>query len=211
MALITNKGLLSGRLGGVIFYVHHGKQLMKAVSEKKPKDPQSPAQQISRQKFKVATQFACKSKDVIRIGYQANMKMTAMNEFVSHLYHDAIEGIYPFQGINYPRVKFSRGSIPAPHLIVAELGADNLVVSWKADLDDRSCRPNDELALVLVNKYGEVFSNLCLANREDQSAVQQLPDNFKDTFFAWAFYQNPHKSAFENKNRISDSVYLGMF
>lgn len=207
MARVDKNGIISGKMNGLIYYNRNGKQCVKGMCAN-PTDPQTPAQLTQRNKQTLAAAFLRCTRFLIKIGYQKTDKSSHAHEFISHLVKETMRGTYPGQYIDYSLCRISRGKIPPPAEITVEKQGNTLILAWKSDLRHAESLKSDHLVILLMNRNGESLINYKLATRQDESAILELPDGFRDTEHAWAFYHNPDKFPFESREKVSDSVYL---
>lgn len=210
MARVDKNGIISGKVNGMIYYNRNGKQCVKGMCAN-PTDPQTIAQLTQRDKQKLAAAFLRCTRYLIKIGYQKSQKSTPAHEFMSHLVKEAVKGVYPNQYIDYSLCRISRGKIPAPAEITVEKQYSSLSLSWKADLRHAESLKTDHLVVLIINLAGESFIDYKLATRQDESATLNLPESFNDKVHAWGFYHNPDKFPFESREKVSDSIYLGLY
>ena len=114
MAVVQNPiiGRARGKYGPAIFQTVYQKNILRS----KPllyRDPASPAQQLQRAKFQLATSFISKNLIPFRIGYaNASPFRSAYSSALSYFMNNSMQFNNNQWSINYPEIKFSHGSLP---------------------------------------------------------------------------------------------------
>jgi hypothetical protein len=183
MAIIT-KGILgpvSGRVGNLIFYIcSNGKNYVRSEPRKSNKPP-SLAQVQQRSKFKFAIRFLDKFKDLIRIGFSEEKRMSPHNIALKELLTNGITGKYPNWQIDYPKLVLSKGKTPMlPALEMVFEKRNEVRLKWErfqfAAFDSAD---NDLVRVVLYNATEGIFVVNEQAFRCDHQCYVQLPNWIK--------------------------------
>lgn len=114
MAVVQNPiiGRARGKYGPAIFQTVYQKNILRS----KPllyRDPASPAQQLQRAKFQLATFFISRNLIPFRIGYaNASPFRSAYSSAMSYFINNSMQFAAGLWSINFPAVMFSHGSLP---------------------------------------------------------------------------------------------------
>lgn len=210
MAKKDNDGLWHGREGNTIYYVVNGKQRSRSVS-KDFDDAGTPGQKLQREKLIIANKFYAVFKPVLKFGFQATSNSKIQSEFISTFTKNALMENNGALSIDYSRIKLSRGLIPCPTKITANLTDNKIMLSWETAVTDDMASSKDTLLVCFLNDKNQLWTYESAALRKDGAATLTLPSKFKGHFNLYAFYHNPLKEVKESREKISDSVYLGGF
>lgn len=206
------KGILTGIIGPLAYSNYKGKQVVKTRpdKDKKKKEPTA-AQFAQRNKMRAINAFVKPLKPVIAIGFQASDKLSAYNECVSELLSIVKISDTAVPVIDYPQVKFSRGTLPAPEIIAMDVNPGSITITWNKSTSNRASRKNDEAVVVLHSEAGDSKIFDCIGLRADGSGSVEIPENISLPYHAWIFFSNPKMFPYASKKKVSDTVYLGGF
>ncbi|TDQ08638.1 DUF6266 family protein [Pedobacter metabolipauper] len=209
MARIRNGilGGVSGKLGPVECFIRNGEAFVK-LCKKKRTVPLSPKQLGVCQKLIIANEMINSMTPFVALGFDQAVKglsRTANNAAKSYQIRNSINGTYPDQTIDYPKVRLTEGDLPAaenPGVAAVENG---LKFSW--DVDDRNRFDQQwtrAMLLVYVPALKSSYYTLSGARRNEGSDVMELPSSFKG-------YELQTYISFisDDKLGISNSVYAG--
>lgn len=147
-----SKGILggfNGTVGTVIGGTWKGIDYMRSRPAKRTFDP-TPAQLEQQAKFATVIKFLDSMIGVIRIGFKNNaIRMTAFNSAMSYNLRNAVEGIYPAFGINYPMALISRGDLPNALAPSAAATGSMINFTWTDNSGTGSALPTDQAILVV--------------------------------------------------------------
>jgi len=214
MAKVLKNGLLSGRVGNLVYFVINGKQYVRTWA--KPSDPGTPAQRRQRAKMRTCAKFFSPLKNVIRIGYQGGSKdLEQFNECTRYHMENAMEDVTESGSTDFTfrvipqKVKLSRGHIPWPEVISCERTGRELSLTWDPDLGIQSNQRNDSLVVVGYIPGKKPFVDFHSGTRAAGAATVILPNDFSSPAYVWGFYLSVSRSSRGDKWNVSDSVYLG--
>ncbi len=220
MAKVKN-GLISGKMGNLIYYVQDGIQYSRAVSAK-PTKPATLNQAQYREKMAITSKFLHKFKRVIKVGWHdpASKRKYYSNAMSYHL-HNAIIEIKnedntntdkkkknQFQ-IDLTKVLLSSGNIESPKILSVLKNENQLDITWDTRLGPITNRFTDILAIIAYKKDKIAEPFFSVGTRKTGTASISLPFEMKEKIHVWAFYWNPTESDSEKNTVASDSVYLG--
>lgn len=104
-------GGFSGTVGAVVGSIWKGLFTMRG-KQQYTTNPNTPAQQAQRAKFRVMIQFLRPLLGIIRIGYNSlAIGITEFNAAMSYNVKEAIAGVSPDFSVDYPKVKLSSGTL----------------------------------------------------------------------------------------------------
>lgn len=216
MAKVNSDGSFSGKFGNNVYYTRNGVSMVRAYNP--TNSSRTPLQVKQRARFKAANTFLKPFKKVINIGYQGcKPGLSPMNEAVSRNVNYAfIETTPPdceepvFEPV-IEKIVLSRGLINFPIILSCTRSGNMLSLTWADQLGDYSNRWYDNMLLVAYIPGKPVFIDYSLGDRETGSGSSTLPAELSGQVHVWVFYNNPRKTTRENKQFVSDSVYLGVF
>ncbi len=214
MAKVVN-GLLVGRVGNLVYYILNGKQCVR--SYKKPRDPKTSRQVAHRLKIKVCTKFLKSFWNVIKIGYASNdIAIKNFNEaFNYHLVNAMEEFALPENNETSYRVipenvKLASGLINEPVIYSCERNGLQIELAWKSELGPIPNRHTDQVVVTAYIPEQKAYTVFHAGIRKEGGGKIVMPGNFNQPVHVWVFYWNPEKKAKSVKERVSDSVYLGL-
>lgn len=196
MATIRNgiHGMISGRIGSLVFCDYRGKQVVKSLPRRSKKQP-SVAQQSQRLRFSVVCNFSTLFKGLIAESHK---------KFVSDLLKNVVIGTYPDFELDYSKVAFTKGILMRTHACVCASRANHLNFTWEY------CRhfltsPSDQAILIVYNpaKHRSVWLKPGIT-RDAQAAELPIPESFSgDTLHCWIAFVS------QDEKQYSTSSYLG--
>lgn|GEM_PF-6774624 len=123
-----NAGLLSGKVGEVVYVIKNGKNF----TRKRPRKQQrtaAPAQICQRQKFGFAQQFAKNFLEVAKLGFR-QYQYYAFHKFSSGL-HKSLENDKGSCHVNMETLHLSCGDLPVPEIAFLGLEKNRIDLKWK--------------------------------------------------------------------------------
>lgn len=151
-------GGFSGKVGTVIGSSWKGKSCMRSIAQN-VKNPRTEAQMAQRMRFKATTDFLSSMLPFIHEGYKNHAKkMTEYNAAQSYLLDNAVTGEYPDIGLDYERVKVSRGKLPVASSASVTSDSGSISFSWEDNSDMPGASPDDiAMAIVYDTEANEAF------------------------------------------------------
>lgn len=215
MAIINTNGMITGTIGNKVYYVLNGKQIVRA----KRREPMQSTnrQRNSNEKFRVISKFLCKFKEALRHGW-ADIKDTSayFNIALRYNYKNAIIEIPGKEGersdfkIDFAKVLLSKGRIEQPEITKIERIDSDLYLEWNTTLGSKTNRPNDSLTVCIWNETDPAIVYYDMGYRKTGKATIILKEE-PHRLHVWAYYLNKTKSGNDNEDKVSNSVYLGMW
>jgi hypothetical protein len=173
-------GPFSGGIGNAVGSSWKGIGCMRSYASK-ISNPRTDLQQDHRQKIAVTMKFLRPLTQLLNIGFKTYTdKMTAINAAMSYNYHNALQGTYPDNIIDFNNVLISRGPLtPALNQKVVSMVAGTIIFTWDDNSDEADASPLDKSLLVVYNpeKNQAVFFN-GLSNRVDGTQPVTVPNSF---------------------------------
>jgi hypothetical protein len=207
---IFNKGILggfSGTIGNIVGGSWRGIDYMRSKPNK-VNNPNTPAQQTQRSKFKLVMSLLKKIKPVIQAGFTSDHKRkSAFNIASSYNLKNAVTGSLPDMAIDFSALSVSRGPLVPAEGATAESDSPMTVsFSWSDNSDIGSAQSDDQALILLYNTSKERALYIVEggAVRSDGSYTMNMPSSYgDDTVEAYlGFVSADGKEA-------SDSEYLG--
>lgn len=208
MAVVQNPiiGRARGKYGPAIFQTVYQKNILRS----KPliyRDPASPAQQLQRAKFQLATFFISKNLIPFRIGYaNASPFRSAYSSAMSYFINNSMQFDGNQWSINYPNVMFSHGTLPGflnPQVQVS--GTSFLRVTFE-DNSGASGASEEDIGHIIV------FSTQMTQFYYVQTPYVRMVGSMKVDFNNWPSQEDAHIYIFATQStgiQISNSDYLG--
>jgi hypothetical protein len=199
-------GGFSGKAGSVIGSRWRDVSYIRGLSKLSNK-PASEKQLMQRARFTTAVAFLQPIKKLLELGFKTRKAglSTGYNTAMQELLRDAIIGDYPDFGVDFSKVKVSRGGHGKAIDVQLQAASYKMTVSWMPNAGSDSEFADDPAVLVLYNvtkkafirTYGETV-------RSDGQQAIAMPGGFiGDTFHAWIFFTS------RDGKSVSESVYAG--
>lgn len=214
MAKVVN-GMFVGRIGNIVYYIVNGQQ--RARIWVKPSDPKTSKQVAHRLKIKVCTKFLKSFSNVIKIGYAGNNVAirdfndafnyhltNAMEEFTLPENHEISYRVIP------EKVKLASGLINEPVIYSCERNGLQIELTWNSELGPIPNRHTDQVVVTAYIPEEKAYTVFHAGIRKEGGGKIVMPGNFNQPVHVWVFYWNPEKKTNSVKERVSNSVYLGV-
>ena len=208
MAVVQNPiiGRARGKYGPAIFQTVYQKNILRS----KPliyRDPASPAQQLQRAKFQLATFFISKNLIPFRIGYaNASPFRSAYSSALSYFINNSMQLNNSTWSINYPQIKFSDGSLPGfLYPLIDAYDNTFLRVSFEDNSGAGGASEEDIGHMIVFNSQMTQFYYVQTPHARSARSMQVTLNN-------WPATENAHVYIFATQstgNQVSNSVYLG--
>ncbi len=173
-------GPFSGGIGNAVGSLWKGIGCMRSYAAK-ISNPRTDLQQDHRQKIAVTMKFLRPLTQFLNIGFKNYTdKMTAINAAMSYNYHNALQGTYPDNTIDYHNVLIARGPLtPALNQEVVSTVAGTVIFTWDDNSDEADASPLDKSLLVVYNqeKNQAVYFN-GLTDRAELTQSVTVPNSF---------------------------------
>lgn len=155
-----SKGILggfSGQIGNVIGGSWNGIDYMRSKPTSVD-DPNTPAQQTQRSKFRLMMGFLKKVKPIIQAGFKTgNRQQTAFNSATSYNLKKAVTGTAPDVEIDFAALMVSRGTLmPAQGATAVSDAAGEVTFTWEDNSGIGNAAPEDEAFFLLYNPDREL-------------------------------------------------------
>jgi len=206
MARISEGIKFSGGLGGVVGSSWNGISYIRTHAAK-ISNPRTGPQQDHRQKIAVTMKFLKPLAQFLKIGFKNySVKMTPFNAAMSWNYHNALQGFYPDNTVDYSKVLVTRGLIP-PSLnqVAGSAGSGTIRFTWDDNSSETGASGSDKTLLAVCNpgKLQAITINE-LATRAQKSQVVTLPTSFPgDLVHCYIGFIK------EDGTEVSNSMYAG--
>ncbi len=201
MAVIKN-GMKRGREGDVIHSSWHGRPYTRRMPETVA-NPQTEAQQAHRNAFAEISRLSSAMKEGHKIGlhwYAVRQKLNTHSVFKS-----LNKNCYGANGIDYPHVVISRGSVSIESITSANIGSQGDIHVTFCGCSQSSENKNDEFYLFVF------CPDLCAGHfaqpvaRSIGRVDAQIPDEWLGhALHLYAFMRN-------RKGQTSDTIYVGEY
>ena len=124
-------GLFIGKIGNLIFSIWKGKQISR-VRPAHLHNPNTPAQNRERSKFKILTKFISENHEIFKIGFITFSKqMHTANAAYKYNCKTAVAGTYPNQYIDVTKLTLSYGKLlPLEELKATPALNNTITVNW---------------------------------------------------------------------------------
>ena len=173
-------GPFSGGVGNAVGASWKNKSYIRSYAAK-ISNPRSDLQQDHRQKIAVTMKFLKPLTQFLKVGFKNYADtMTEMNSAMAWNYHNALQGIYPNNTIDYSTALVARGNLPpALNQAAASTVAGTILFTWIDNSDETGATPFDKTLLVVYNpgKNQAVTFNE-LRKRADVTQTVRVPNYF---------------------------------
>ncbi|WP_158800195.1 DUF6266 family protein [Pedobacter sp. L105] len=208
--MATNKNSFDGfmgKRGNVITYLRLGIPTSRSAATKISKKA-TQNQKMARHPTQLVNDFIASAKQFIYLGFQseANLAHKTSHDLVnSYTRLHAIKGNYPDMEIDYTKVLFTRGKMPATPNVQAKLNDDGLVFTWDTSLIRGQFHANDQVMLLAYfpdTKSSEyvLFGGTRASGTAQLSLLANETATVMETYIS--FISADHKN-------ISNSMYTG--
>lgn len=208
MAVVQNPiiGRARGKYGPAIFQTVYQKNILRS----KPllyRDPASPAQQLQRAKFQLATFFISKNLIPFRIGYaNASPFRSAYSSALSYFMNNSMHFDDNQWSINHPEIKFSHGALPGfLYPEIEEYDNTFLRVSFEDNSGASGASEDDIGHMIVFNTQMTQFYYLQTPHARTDRSMEVVFNN-------WTSQENAHVYIFATQSTgslISNCEYLG--
>ena len=173
-------GPFSGRVGNSVGASWKNKSYMRSYAAK-ISNPRSYLQQDHRQKIAVTMKFLRPLTQFLKVGFKNYADtMTEMNSAMSWNYHNALQGIYPNNIIDYSTALVARGNLPpALNQVAASTVAGTVLFTWGDNSEETGASNTDTTLIVVYNatkNWAVTINNL--ADRAEGTQAVTLPSAF---------------------------------
>ena len=172
-------GPFSGGVGEAVGSSWNGISYIRSYAAK-ISNPRTDPQQDHRQKIAVTMKFLKTLKVFLRIGFKNYAdKMTEINAAMSWNYHNALQGSYPNNAIDYAKALLTHGLLPAALNPKVSFIAGAIRFTWDDNSGEAGASGLDKTLLVVYNplKQQALTANE-LATRAEKSQTINVPDSF---------------------------------
>lgn len=197
-------GLMTGRVGDMVFYVLNGKQVVRMVgkSAKAPTEKQLTA----RMQMAVVSGFLKHLVEYLNVGFGPDVidDENAYNAAMRYNRKHALSGVYPDIFLDYSKVLVSKGDLPGAAGAVVELLSDGLHFTWTNPAELPYPRGNDQVMLLAYfPSLNSAIYLLEAGSREEGVALLPVPSDLL------AEHMEVYMSfAAADRKSVSDSIYL---
>jgi hypothetical protein len=201
MAIYKN-GKMSGKLGDVIHSSWHGRH----YTRRKPEtvaNPQTESQQAHRNAFAEISRLS----SAMKTGHQEGLHWQAVRQKLNthSVFKKLNKNCYGPNGIDYPRVKISEGSVSRANITYAKIDAEgNISVLF----DGRANETEDLKDQFFLYVFCPALRDGAFAkpvNRSEEAVSCQIPDEWRGhDLHLYAFMK-------DKVGHTSDTIYVGAF
>jgi hypothetical protein len=145
MATIRNGvlGLMSGRIGSMVFYNINGKQMVRSLPRKSNRKP-TEAQLAQQMRITLISSYFSRITYLIGKGYGGS------NKCISYHLKNALTGVYPHLTIDQSKVVLTKGRLECPsNATLSCLGKHTLNLTWG---NSGYFWQDDEVILIIYNE-----------------------------------------------------------
>ena len=190
-----------GKLGDVIYSSWHGRPYVR----KRPAtvaNPQTEAQQSHRNAFAEISRLSSAMKEAHSVGLHWHAVRKKLN--THSVFKSLNKDCYGSDGIDYPRIRISHGSVTGVHIESADVNAQG-IVGVKFTASPLSDGRNDEFYLYVFCPDLREGHFALPVKRSVGEVSASIPDEWKGHLLhLYAFMKDA-------KGRTSETVYAGQF
>ncbi|MGE5316752.1 MAG: DUF6266 family protein [Chloroflexota bacterium] len=206
-------GPFRGRTGGVIGTFWKGRNVMKEIHGI-VYNPNTPAQQEQRLKYKLAKSFNALNKELIRIGFSGFAgSATPDNHALRYNIKNAVCGEFPNLVVDLNRAKLSMGYLENIQAsVVDSTVSSSIEIHWIDNTGVGRARPNDQILISIIDvACTEAYKPTAMIKRKDQQCTIELPKTWSGKqaiVLGFAIADNVYAKAV-SLNEVSDSAVYG--
>lgn len=191
----------SGKLGGVIYSSWHGRPYERKMPESVA-NPQTEAQQAHRNAFAEISRLSSAMKMAHTVGLHSKAVREKLN--THSVFKKLNKDCYGADGIDYPRVRISWGSVTGFSITSADVNQEGMVcVAFDGNCTTEN--KNDEFYLFVFCPDQREGLFVAPVARSVGFVSAPIPDEWKGhTLHLYAFMK-------DKKGRTSNSVYVGQY
>ncbi len=195
-------GKIKGKVGEGVGSKWRGVSVIRSLPTKSSK-PFTASQLAIQAKFALSAAQLSPIKDVLNLGFSDKKlnKITGYNAAVKAFLAEAITGTYPNYGVDYSKMKMSKGSLNAAEIQVSFESAIKL--SWPADLNDFNSSASDKMVFIVYNETKNTYKLNNSFTRDAESMSFPYTIGVGDVLHIWSFCVK------HDGKTVSNSVYAG--
>jgi hypothetical protein len=213
MAKVLPNGLISGRIGNLIYYVVDGKQFVRLDVE--ANDPKTMKQLLNRAKMRQWNQFLNSFKSLLTAGYPVKGpglfdRKEAAQYHMEHAFEVSFnEEKHEASGQLIPeKVRLSKGRITPPEITSCIRNGNEIELTWNPALGPVPNLFTDALAVAAYVPGKKAFTLLRAGTRKEGHAKITLSDYPDEPVHLWFFFWNDQMSRRLPKDKASETVYV---
>jgi len=199
-------GKMSGKVGRTVTYPLYGEDVMRSIGVRKA--PFTKNEIVAQMGMKVVQSFLNIIYPFICVGFEIEARLHRRNpQNVSFAYNrkNAVTGIYPDIGMDFPNVLVSKGDLSPPLNPRAMLSNRKVVFEWDYDPRARRQHWSDQvMVLVYLPEIPDAVFITAGSSRETKTASIDIPNYLTfsrlETYIAFIS---------DDRKQVSNSVYTG--
>ncbi|WP_158799607.1 DUF6266 family protein [Pedobacter sp. L105] len=197
-----------GKIDGFVVYELNGQVIKRKIGKRLK--PVTLPELANQQSLSLISALLKPVKEFIEIGFELEAKLARKSQHnmaCSYNYKNALTGVYPNKYIDYSKVLFSNGKMPATKDVKAYLINHGIEFTWNTDNISNGFKPTDRVLLMAY--FPEKKQAVCsIIGAKRKKGVEQLilPLSKKPVIIETyiSFIAINYKS-------ISNSIYTGQF
>ncbi|SDZ89345.1 DUF6266 family protein [Pedobacter hartonius] len=200
----------SGKVGNMVFSQHEDRETTVSLAPAPSTKAPTTDQLSTRQDTSVCTAFVRPLAEFAKIGFRLQGKLerqTGYNAMLSYVRKNALTGIYPNRIVDVSGVLMTRGNMRPPEDAAVQLTGSGLAFSWNPEIKVEGLHFSDQVVMMAY------FPELKMARYMIGGAQRHAG---KDVLMLTGIKQGYAAAVYlsfitDNREAISDSVYLGQF
>lgn len=196
-------GAFSGKIGSAIGSNWRNVDYMRGLAKRRKRGT-SDLQLAQQMRFALCANQLRVIKDLLNVGFSDKKlnKITGYNAAVRFFLNEAITGEYPTFGVDYSKMRISRGSLDK--LTELNMTIDTSIsIVWKPEFNVFSAFADDTLFFLLYNENMKSYRLFDEAKRQDGTISISFGSSPGDVVHVWVFGIKRDGVA------VSDSQYVG--
>jgi hypothetical protein len=205
MARITDgvNGGFSGKAGSVIGVLMRGKSFMRGLPKKSTKKP-SPAQLVSRAKFKILQEWRSRYQEIFAVTFLNHTQERSAQNAAHRNNTQIVVGEYPNFEIDRSEIMISQGNLPVVKDLKMEYhDHSHLHFTWDS-ATEKGGKRDDLVSIAVLYEDAFYLANFSIAERQDGECTFELKysENHTAIDVYFTLLSNDRRSA-------ANSVYMG--
>ena len=206
---IANQGPLGpfkGKLGPIHGYIRNGKPIISAFP--RVVRPRTEKQKAVLQRMQVLSPFFNLISPYLAIGFELSAiknDNSANNSAKSYNLKNAIKGEYPYQELDYPKVRLTEGMLPIAENAQVTAVQDGLQFSWTYDQSNQLDNSDDKTMLLAF--FPDEKIRFYMISGVERKQCQQILE--VDPMMKGQEAQTYISFITDDRKAISNSVYTG--
>lgn len=200
-------GMWTKKVGNVVGRVVDGVNVY-SIYQPNVSNPNTQAQQQTRSKFTLLTQYLSLANNFAKMGVSNIRKSgTWLSLLIGRNFATGTTGVWPNYSIDYSKIKFAFGNVDNAYNTAAQVQGNDMSFSWTDNSGIGTAEEDDTFCFLVINtdKEAAIYDTEA-GTRMNRQASVSLPTSWTgDTVEVYSYFRRV------KGDEVSDSLYLGNF